>query len=181
MTIFIQRASVADAGEILSLQILAYRSEAEIYGDFSIPPLAQTQESIEDEFQHTTFLKALRDKTIVGSVRAFLRDGTCFIGRLIVHPQAQNQGIGSRLMNAIESEFSQAERFELFTGHQSERNLYLYRKLGYTAFKTMPVNERLSLIYLEKKNVSLRFLEAESNGKKKPLSNLGGERGKNRG
>jgi len=158
VTVTIQRASVADAGEILSLQKLAYRSEAEIYGDFSIPPLTQTQENIEDEFQHTTFLKAVRDgaqeETIVGSVRAFLRDGTCHIGRLIVHPEVQNQGIGSRLMNAIELQFSLADRYELFTGHRSERNLYLYQKLGYTIFKTTPVNERLNLIYLEKKNAS---------------------------
>ncbi len=158
MTVTIHRASVADAGEILSLQKRAYRSEAEIYGDFSIPPLTQTLENIEEEFQHTTFLKAIRDgaqeETIVGSVRAFLRDGTCHIGRLIVHPEVQNQGIGSRLMNAIELQFTQAERFELFTGHRSERNLYLYQKLGYTIFNTLPVNERLNLIYLEKKNAS---------------------------
>ncbi len=38
----IERAIISDAEEILSLQKLAYRSEAEIYNDFNIPPLVQT-------------------------------------------------------------------------------------------------------------------------------------------
>ena len=87
---------------------------------------------------------------IVGSVRAYLSEGTCFVGRLIVHPSVQNQGIGTRLMNEIEHAFSHAARFELFTGHLSERNLYLYHKLGYRPFKQERISDALTLVYLEK-------------------------------
>ena len=38
----IEPAMIEDAAEILALQKLAYRSEAEIYNDFSIQPLLQT-------------------------------------------------------------------------------------------------------------------------------------------
>ena len=38
----IKRAVLADAAEILSLQRLAYRSEAEIYNDYNIEPLTQS-------------------------------------------------------------------------------------------------------------------------------------------
>lgn len=38
----IERASLEDAKEILELQKLAYVSEAEIYNDYSIPPMMQT-------------------------------------------------------------------------------------------------------------------------------------------
>ena len=38
----VKRASFEDAKEILDLQKLAYVSEAEIYNDYSIPPLTQT-------------------------------------------------------------------------------------------------------------------------------------------
>jgi hypothetical protein len=41
------------------------------------------------------------------------------------------------------------ERYELFTGHRSERNLYLYAKLGYRQFKREPVHEALTVVYLE--------------------------------
>ena len=46
----IKRATIADAEEILSLQKLVYESEAEIYNDFTIPPLTQTLEEIKAEF-----------------------------------------------------------------------------------------------------------------------------------
>lgn len=83
---------------ILSLQKLAYRSEAEIYDDFTIPPLTQTLEGIKKDFERQIFLKAVTDGRIIGSVRAFVKEGTCYVGRLIVHPDFQNQGIGTQLM-----------------------------------------------------------------------------------
>ena len=150
----IDRATVADAEEILSLQKLAYRSEAEIYDDFNIPPLLQTPEEIKKDFENQTFLKATLDGKIRGSVRAFIKEGTCYIGRLIVHPDFQNRGMGKELMQRIEEIFKEAQRFELFTGHRSEKNLRLYRKLGYEISKTVRANDRLNMVYLEKrKNV----------------------------
>ena len=153
----VEKATISDAEEILSLQKLAYQSEAEIYNDFSIPPLVQTSESIRKDFEDQFFLKAMMDKRMIGSVRAFIKEGTCYIGRLIVHPDFQNQGIGTKLMVEIEKIFSTCQRFELFTGARSERNLYLYQKLGYKIFKTAKVTDQTTIVYLEKKIDPLRF------------------------
>jgi len=147
----IERAVTDDAEEILSLQKIAYRSEAEIYNDFTIPPLTQTLEGIKKDFENQFFLKAIIDGKIIGSVRAFVKEGTCYVGRLIVHPDFQNRGIGTHLMNRIEKDFKEAKRFEIFTGHKSERNLYLYQKLGYQPFKSVKANEKLTIVYLEKR------------------------------
>jgi ribosomal protein S18 acetylase RimI-like enzyme len=146
----IEQANTADAQEILALQKLAYQSEAAIYNDDTLPPLMETLDEIRAEFARQTFLKAISDGKIVGSVRAYVVDGTCHIGRLIVHPECQNQGIGAKLMQAIEQHFQAAKRFELFTGCKSERNLYLYQKLGYRIFKRENLNENVGLVYLEK-------------------------------
>ncbi len=146
----IENAGIGDAEEILALQKLAYQSEAAIYNDFTIPPLKQTLDEIEKDFDTQTFLKAVENGRIIGSVRAFLREGTCYVGRLIVHPDFQNRGIGKQLMSRIEAIFSEAQRFEIFTGHKSERNLYLYEKLGYQRFKTVMANEKLTIVFLEK-------------------------------
>ena len=146
----IEQANVNDAAEILKLQKLAYQSEAVIYSDYTIPPLIQTLEEIQNDFSTHTFLKASSGEKIIGSVKARILGGTCFIGRLIVHPGFQNQGIGTRLMHEIEKRLSDAERFELFTGSKSERNLYLYQKLGYQIFKREAINENIELVYLEK-------------------------------
>lgn len=147
----IERAIISDAEEILSLQKLAYRSEAEIYNDFNIPPLVQTLESIEKDFENQYFLKAVMDGKIIGSVRAYTKEGTCYIGRLIVHPDFQNRGIGTDLMNEIERIFNTCRRFELFTGDKSERNLYFYQKLGYKIFKKAKITDQTMIVYLEKK------------------------------
>ena len=66
----IARATTSDATAILALQRLAYRGEAELYDDRSIPPLTQTPSELIDEFQTMVFLKASDSGTVVGSVRA---------------------------------------------------------------------------------------------------------------
>ena len=146
----IERAKIKDAKGILDLQKLAYKSEAEIYNDYTIPPLTQTLEEIRTDFESHVFLKASSDRRIIGSVRAHTRKETCLIGRLIVHPDFQNQGIGTKLMTEIERYFSGTTRFELFTGHKSERNIRLYQKLGYKIFRNERITSDLTLIYLEK-------------------------------
>jgi phage replication-related protein YjqB (UPF0714/DUF867 family)/GNAT superfamily N-acetyltransferase len=151
INIVIERATISDAEEILVLQKLAYRSEAEIYNDFGIPPLVQTLRNIQEDFEKQFFLKAVLSGRIIGSVRAYAKEGTCYIGRLIVHPEFQNQGIGTKLMNEIEKSFSTCHRFELFTGDRSKRNLYLYQRLGYKIFKTANITDQTTIVYLEKK------------------------------
>ena len=110
----IRRASQEDAETILHLQVHAYLSEAEIYNDYSIPPLIQTLKEIKQEFSQQVFINALEEGEIVGCVRAYLEKGTAYIGRLMVKPDSQNKGIGTKLMQAIEEHFRMADRYELF-------------------------------------------------------------------
>ncbi len=147
----IELAHLEDAAEILSLQKFAYRSEAELNQDFCIPPLTQTLPEIQAEFSCQLFLKAEVEGCILGSVRAYTtQDGVCHIGRLIVHPDWQNLGIGSRLLRVVERCFKEAKCYELFTSERSTRNIYLYEKLGYRLFKQEKLNERVNLVYLVK-------------------------------
>jgi ribosomal protein S18 acetylase RimI-like enzyme len=146
----IEQAAIDDAQEILSLQKLAYTSEAEIYNDFTIPPLHQTLDEIEAEFEYQRFLKFCSDGRVVGSVRAYEKEGTCFIGKLIVHPECQNQGIGTKLLQEIENTFDRVTRYELFTGHKSQKNLHLYEKNGYRIFRRQEVTDNLTIVFMEK-------------------------------
>ena len=150
----IEEARMEDAEEILALQRAAYASEAERYDDHNIPPLTQTLEEMEADFEKQLFLKAVEEGVIVGSVRAYQEGGTCHIGRLIVLPDRQNRGIGSRLMDEIEARFPEAERFELFTGHLSQGPLHIYSERGYEVFRVEPVHDRLTVIFLEKRPTS---------------------------
>jgi GNAT superfamily N-acetyltransferase len=146
----IKPAILEDAEAILALQRLAYQSEAAIYDDFTIRPLTETLEDMRDRFHDRRFLKAIEDGKIVGSVRAFQDEEACHVERLVVHPDYRRRGIGMNLLKVIETCFPAARRFELFTGHKSESNIRLYERVGYRAFRQERVNEKVSLVLMEK-------------------------------
>jgi GNAT superfamily N-acetyltransferase len=153
MHVDILQANRDDLETILQLQRDCYRSEAEIYNDYNIQPLLQDLKSLENEYANSVILKGVIDGEIVGSVRGFLDNETAYIGKLIVKKVYQNEGIGRLLLDAIESTFKDSIRFELFTGFKSQKNLYLYNKLGYKEFKRQIINDNLVFIYLEKQNM----------------------------
>jgi GNAT superfamily N-acetyltransferase len=127
----ITRACDDDMPEILELQRLAFSENSERYGsDPNMPPLPQTLEELTEESKGQVFLKAVHNGVIVGTIRGRMDGDVCRVSKVMVHPDNQNQGIGHRLLDAIESEFD-ARIYELGTGHLDDKNIYLYEKYGY--------------------------------------------------
>ncbi|MCP4553704.1 MAG: GNAT family N-acetyltransferase [Bacteroidetes bacterium] len=146
----ISLANQDDLETILQLQKDSYISEAEIHDDYDIPPLHEDLKSIENDFAKMTILKGEFNGQIIASVRGHSKNGTCYIGRLVVSKDFQNKGIGRMLMDSIEAKHMDCNRFELFTGFKSQKSLYLYNKLGYREYKQQKINDKLTLIYLDK-------------------------------
>ena len=146
----IHYAELDDLPDILALQKLAYQAEARLYNDWSLPPLTQSLELLREDFETGILLKATFGDRIVGSVRAKTVEGIGFIGRLIVHPDFQRQGIGSKLLQHIEASLTEVSKYELFTGTKSEGNIQLYQRHGYTIHHTQNISPALSLVFLEK-------------------------------
>jgi GNAT superfamily N-acetyltransferase len=143
-------AEATDLKQILELQYLAYQSEAKLNNNYSIPPLLQTLEDIEKEYQEGIILKAIdEENTIIGSVRGYIRNNTLYIGKLIVEPKHQGKGIGTSLLESIELHCPNL-RYELFTSNKSVKNINLYERLGYVRFKEKNVSNDLTFVYLEK-------------------------------
>ena len=94
-------------------------------------------------------LKMVSDDKIIGSVRAHEKDGTAYIGKLMVHPDHRCKGYGSLLLSEIEKCYP-GRRYELFTSTRSEDNIRLYQKLGYEIFDRKEINDELVFVYLEK-------------------------------
>lgn len=146
----IEKAEKKDLQIILNLQYLAYQSEARLFNNPNIPPLRQTLAEVENEYQKGIVLKAVDENNeIIGSVRACCDQGTVYIGKLMVHPKMQGQGIGTQLLLAMENEFPK-HRYELFTSSKSKKNMELYEKLGYIAFCEKQMDDELKFIYFEK-------------------------------
>lgn len=144
------KAEYEDLQMILELQFLSYQSEAKLLNNYEIPPLKQTLVEIQNEYENGIILKAIDDcGKIIGSVRAYQKCDSVYIGKLIVHPEQQNKGIGTALLREIET-VCPAARYELFTSDKSQNNLKLYKKLGYQCFKSQDITQTLRLIFLEK-------------------------------
>ncbi|MEV6040178.1 GNAT family N-acetyltransferase [Nonomuraea sp. NPDC052116] len=144
----IERATTADAGEILTLQRAAYVSEAQLYGDPYIPPLIESLEQVRKVIEGAVVLKALDAGRVIGAVRGQVSGTTCLVGRLVVAPDHQGRGIGTALLTALHEAVPEAEAFDLFTGHLSGANLKLYRRLGYRETSRERMDDHLTLIHL---------------------------------
>jgi len=147
----IKRAVYEDLPQILDLQKLAYLSEAKLVNNYSIQPLTQTLIELQNEFDKNIILKLFDEENnkIIGSIRAYEENGRVYIGKVIVHPDYQNKGFGAKLLKTIET-FYENKTFELFTSSKSERNLYLYKKIGYKEYRREKITEEYDIIYLEK-------------------------------
>ena len=146
----IKRAEYNDLQEILALQYLAYQSEAELFGSKDIPPLKQTLDEVIEEFNNGIILKLTDENgSIIGSVRATEKNGTVYIGKLMVHPDHRCKGYGTKLLSEIENSYPD-KRFELFTSTRSVDNIRLYEKVGYKIFDRKPVDDELVFVYMEK-------------------------------
>lgn len=88
-------AAPAAAGELLTLQRAAYVTEAQLYDDVRLPALVQTLEDLVGELAESTCLAAVAGTRLVGAVRTRERDGVLHVGRLVVAPDLQGQGIGT--------------------------------------------------------------------------------------
>lgn len=127
-----------DAGEVLTLQRAAYVTEAQAHGDLNLPALRQSLCELSTELGREDVLAVgWRDDMgrLLAAVRATVaaEDGSfAEIGRLAVAPDRQGQGLGSRLLDAVEDRLPASVReMRLFTGERSEANLRLYRRHGY--------------------------------------------------
>lgn len=152
-TINIKQAEENDLQAILSLQKAAFMEVAKQINNYDIPPLSQTIQDARNDFDSCVILKyTSSDGQIIGSVRGNIDDDNiCRIGKLVVHPDFQNQGIGKALMHEIEKYFPSCRKLTLFTGEETPNTVYLYSKLGYQVVYKKET-DGINLIHMEKKN-----------------------------
>ncbi|MFF4843275.1 GNAT family N-acetyltransferase [Streptomyces collinus] len=155
MSVTISVATEQDAEQIFRLQYLCFQREAALYGNYRIDPLVQSLDSVREEVAADCVFVARLGEEVVGSVRGKVtEDGAAAIGKLCVHPRLQGHGIGARLLRAAETALAEqrgATHFRLHTGHRSEGNLRLYRRVGYETVGRSTGADGVELIILEKR------------------------------
>jgi GNAT superfamily N-acetyltransferase len=143
----ISQATEQDYAAIFALQRQAYATEDALY-PYTIPPMSQTYTEAAEDCRRSLVLKATTaDGCLIGSVRGIrIAPDKCQINKLMVLPEWRGQGIGTRLLQAIEDQFADCD-CELFTGTRSTGNIRLYQQQGYRITHTDPQKE---LVYLSK-------------------------------
>jgi tRNA (guanine37-N1)-methyltransferase len=129
----VRAATPADAGEIYTLQRACWLQELEANPGVVIPALTETLDDVVAGLAtHRTWVLR-RAGRLVGSVRARLTSrGGWDIGRLMVAPDLQGQGLGRLLLEHAEAAAPpDATTYLLFTGAQSAANQRMYKKAGY--------------------------------------------------
>ena len=100
---------------------------------FDLPPLTQTLAELAEELADSTVtaLGIHDDGRLIGAVRVHRSENAAELGRLIVAPDRQGQGIGTRLLLHAETVYPEASEIRLFTGEHSAANIRLYTRHGY--------------------------------------------------
>jgi tRNA (guanine37-N1)-methyltransferase len=145
-------AGAADAGEIHTVQLAAFLSEARRYGEYEIPPLVEEPAGVAARLERGMVLKAVAGTRIVGAVQLTVDGAVGRVERLVVAPDWQGRGVGGRLLRAVE-QLAPAEvtSYELDTGVQSEGNLALYRKAGYREVRRFQQTAKVEMVLLTKR------------------------------
>lgn len=84
----------------------------------------------------------MSDGKIIGTVRAYEEKGICYVGKLAIHPDMQNQGIGTALMQEIEKSYN-PKRYELFVGSKSDKNIYFIKIWDIISMKRISMNAEI--------------------------------------
>lgn len=150
--IIIRPVQPSDAGQVLTVQRAAFVTEALIYGDPDMAPLTQTLDEVAFELRDNLGCVATVDTRLVGVARAVADGELLLIGRIAIAPDQQGEGIGSRLLEAVERRGveSGCRRAELFTGSLSTQNIALYERLGYRESERIDHGDGTAQVFLRK-------------------------------
>ena len=121
-----------DAGELLTLQRACWVQEQQANPDVAIDALTESYDDVRVWIGEGTVLVAHRAGRLVGAVRGRLHGETWDVGRLMVAPDLQGEGLGRVLLERIEAAApEEVTGYELFTGAGSLRNQQIYKRAGY--------------------------------------------------
>ena len=152
------RANISDAKEIHAMQVEAFKELLEKYQDFDTNPGNESVEKVEarlkQDFTFYYFICIGQQKA--GAIRIVDKKENGKnkrISPIFVLPEFQGKGVAQKAIRLCE-EMHGNENWELETILQEPKNCHLYEKMGYCQTgKTKVINERLTLVFYEKKEV----------------------------
>ncbi len=125
-------ATPADMGELYVLQMCCWVQEMHANPGVRIPALHESLDDVRRSLDTWTWLVLRRAGRLVAAARGRAEDDTWDVGRLMVAPDLQGQGLGRFMLAEIEAAAPPAvTTYSLFTGASSTDNIRMYKKAGY--------------------------------------------------
>ena len=156
MEIKLSRANIGDAKEIHAMQVEAFKELLEKYQDFDTSPGNENLEKVETRLKQafTFYYFICIGQQKVGAIRIVDKKENGKnkrISPIFILPEFQGKGIAQKTIRLCE-EMHGSGNWELETILEEPRNCHLYEKMGYRKTgKTEVINERLTLVFYEKK------------------------------
>ncbi len=156
MEVTLLRANVGDAKELHAMQVEAFKELLEKYQDFDTSPANENMDKVEvrlkQDFTYYYFICIGQQK--VGAIRIIDEKENRKnkrISPIFILPEFQGKGIAQKAIRLCE-EMHGDGNWELDTILQEPKNCHLYEKMGYRQTgKTRAINDRLTLIFYEKR------------------------------
>ena len=144
---------------VYAIQRAAYGPLYEKYHDDGLSPYLESKDAVLRKYTRdgTTGYLFFADGTAVGAVRIIIDDEskTGRVSALCVLPEYQNKGIAQKALTEIEKMHPDVRLWSLGTILEETGNCHLYEKLGYKKTgKTEAVNEKMTLVFYEKKETT---------------------------
>jgi GNAT superfamily N-acetyltransferase len=147
----IQTLNISDvriAKQVLDLQLLGYRVEADLIGFDGIPPLHDTVHHL--QACKEVFLGFFHDAVLTGLISYEWEDNdTITICRMMVHPLHFQKGIASTLLKQVLTE-GVAKKYKVSTGAKNLPAKQFYTRHGFTETMTREVAPGVDLFFFER-------------------------------
>lgn len=132
MDLVITRTVPEEAERILEIQREAFKEELELYQDFKTNPATESILKLLYKINKNLHYSIFLEHRMIGAAELRLDSETeCYINRIFLVPEFQNQGWGTKIIEYFEEQFPHVTKWTLCTPHKSYRNHHFYEKLGY--------------------------------------------------
>lgn len=153
MTTTFERATPADAADLVKMQIVAFHDDARLYPDEeeSGPPGYDSVDVMLEKIGEAEVYKIVSDGRIIGGIILYDHgQGEMHLDVINIDPAYHNRGIGTQAMHFIEGAHP-AKNWTLHTPGYAIRNQHFYEKLGYV--KTEEVYDGDFLLFAYEKHI----------------------------
>lgn len=149
MAVDIMKASFEDIDKLIEVQNASFYDDFILYGE--CPAYNESKQAMEGYIKNAIVYKILWDNEIIGDVIVRKKENGLYFLRVIsVIPGYQNFGVGTKALQFIEKDISDAQEWELITPFKSYRNHHFYEKMGYVKVNEYVQSDVLNMFVYKK-------------------------------